>query len=222
MIRAVFGIFALGGVLCYIGYTEHKLSKNTSETPVPTNLVQLEYGVDPPNNHIEIGEHVAVYDALVYCIRQGKYEHGEPGPNKPVEYTYYPVISMSHPFVKSMKDLGDKDYDQLTPEEQDQLTLKDFKVIVRTCRFDTVGDLPESFATEEKVTGMIVNEISSLGYQERNLITETFPGLDTDKLLILQENRKPSSASFSSGMMLGGGFLMVIGGVLLFTSCKFG
>jgi hypothetical protein len=92
---------------------------------------------------------------------------------------------------------------------------------VRTGRFDKVSQLPKGVVKEAKVKGMIVNQISSLGWEEQKLIKESFPKLDFKDVLILQENRKPSGPATSFGMMGGGGVMILVGLGLCFVSREF-
>jgi len=120
--------------------------------------------------------------------------------------------------MKSLDKLGYADFDELDEDVEDS-SLDNFRVIVKTSRFDTMRDIPEeSLAQEDRVSGLVVNQISSLGRQERDLLRESFPELDFDKLIILAEGREPSSPSQSFGMMSGGGVLLLFGlGLGLFT-----
>ena len=216
MIRAVFGIIALGGVLCFIGYQEYKVSEGTSEEPVPVTLVKLETGVDPPNNHIQIGDHAAVYDELVYCYEAASYS-AEPSDDTRVSYCYYPIVSMSNPYMKSVVELHSRDPESITQEEYDSIKLEEFKVIVKSNKFDHVKDLPYGVSRGESIKGMVINQISSLGREEKRLLQESFPDLELDSLIILHENDKPTPESVSYSMMGGGGLLMLIGcGMVVF------
>ncbi len=78
----------VGGVmLAYFGIQEFRVSQGTSEEPVAVDLAELESGKNSDNNHIRIGEHVAVYSGCVYQYRQDKYDRGEPKRSTSVDYT---------------------------------------------------------------------------------------------------------------------------------------
>ncbi len=161
MVRAIFGFMALGGFLCFMGYEEYQISKGTTAEPEPISLVKLEHGVDQTNNHIQIDDHVAIYDGLVYSYTESKYGNGEPDVDTRIGigFAYYPVVSMAHPFMKSLLalQLGDDGAEdavqeedavqtedavqEATAEEEDDfLTLDNFRVLVRSSRFNTYGD----------------------------------------------------------------------------------
>ncbi len=227
MVRAIFGFMALGGFLCFMGYEEYQVSKGTTAEPEPISLVKLEHGVDQTNNHVEIGDHVAIYDGLVYSYTESKYGNGEPDADTRIDYIYYPVVSMAHPFMKSLLalQLGDASAEDAAQEEDGRrrprqeededgyLTLDNFRVLVRSSRFNTYGELPEGFSRENGLQGMIVNQISSLDSEERSLLRESFPNLDFDQLIILQEGRRPNSTS-PLGLIGGGSALFLLGATL--------
>lgn len=222
MLRVVFALIGLGGVLSFIGYQEFKVSEGTSKEPVPVSLVKLEFGVEPPNNHIEIGEHAAIYDALIYEYEERLSDPTGDDPGTKVNFVYYPIVSQSHPLAEKLEALAKRDQDSITDAEYEAVGKEQFKVIVRSSRFKNVGELPPmGVAHQEKVKGLVVNEISSLGWEEQQLIKQSFPNLDFKNLLILQENRKPASPVTSFGMMGGGGALVLVGLGLMFVSKSF-
>ena len=61
------------------------------------------------------------------------------------------------------------------------------------------------------INGLIVNRISSLGKEERNLLSETYPGTDFSTCYILDRDRQPMSSAGVLGMMGGGGFVALLG-----------
>ena len=222
MLRVVLALIGLGGVLAFIGYQEYKVSEGTSKDPVPVSIVKLEFGVDLPNNHIEVGEHAAIYDALIYEYEQSFSDPTGDDPKTKVNFVYYPIVSQSHPLAEKLESLSKRDPDSIRDEEYEALGKEKFKVLVRTGRYDKVGDLPQGgVARLDKVSGMVVNEISSVGWEEQNLLRQAFPDIDFKNILILQEGRKPSSPAASFGMMGGGGALMLVGLGLMFVSKSF-
>jgi hypothetical protein len=221
MLRAVFVLIGLGGVLAFLGYQEYKVSQGTSKDPVPVGLAKLEYGVDAPNNHVEIGEHMAIYDALIYEYEERFSDPEGDDPNTKVNVVYYPIVSGSHPLAKKIEDLARRNPESITDEDIASITNEKFKVIVRTGRINKVGQLPKGVVKEDKVKGLIVNQISSLGWEEQKLIKQSFPNLDFKNLIILQENRKPSGPATSFGMMGGGGAMILVGLGLCFVSKSF-
>jgi hypothetical protein len=212
MLRFTFGLIGLGGVLCFIGYQDFKASEGAAAEPQAASLIKLEHGIDPPNKHIEIGEHVAVYDALVYTYEEEGFS-SEVDESTRIQYCFYPIVSLAHPFVTTVLGSDGKPlHEEITSEN-----LEDFKVVIRTGRFDKVGDLPRhTLAREEKVSGLIFNGWGSLDAEDKRLLKEMFPKVELEKLIIVHENRQPASTAFSFGMIGGGGLLAIVGVVMLF------
>lgn len=220
MLRVVLGLIGLGGVLAFLGYQEYKVSEGTSQEPVPVSLAKLEHGIDPANNHIEIGEHMAVWDALIYEYEQTFKDPTGDLPQTKVNFVYYPIVSGSHSLAQKIDELNKRNPESITQEEIDELTSEKFKVLVRTSRFKTVGQVPQGgLEKHDKVKGLVVNEISSLGREERRLLKDSFPTLDVKDVLILQEGREPAGPVKSFGLMGGGGVLILVGlGLMFFSS----
>lgn len=222
MLRFVFALIGLGGVLAFIGYQEYKVSEGTAKEPVPVSLVKLEYGVEPPNNHVEIGEHAAIYDALIYEYEERMSDPTGEDPGTTVNFVYYPIVSQSHPLAEKLEQMSKRDPESVSDDEYEALGKEKFKVLVRSGRYNKVGELPQGgVARLDKVSGMVVNQISSVGWEEQRLLKQAFPNLDFKDILILQEGRKPSSPTFSFGMMGGGGALALVGVGLMFVSRSF-
>ena len=92
-------------------------------------------------------------------------------------------------------------------------TIKEFKVLVKTNKFKTIGGIPDDFPLEPSLQGLVINRIHSLGKDEKNLIQQSFPQLDLTKVLILEEGRKPTSSLLALGMVLGGIVVAASGGI---------
>jgi hypothetical protein len=197
MFRIKLIIAVLGGIIVFWGAQEFRVSQGTSAEPVAADLAALESGQEPPNPHMQLGAHLALYPELVYEVTQSKYASGVPGPTAKVNHCYYPIISPDHPVVRS----GDPN-----------ARLNQFAVLVRSKRFKTIADIPDESRQEASISGLVVNRIQSLDKEERKLILESFPSLDLDKVLLLEDGRRPASLAKSGGM-IGGGLLLGLIGV---------
>lgn len=197
MFRIKLIVAVLGGIIVFWGVQEFRVSQGTSAEPVAADLAALESGREPPNAHLQLGPHLALYPALVYEVTQSKYATGDPGPTAKVNHCYYPIISLNHPVVRS---------------EDPNAQLDKFAVLVRSKRFNTIADIPEESRQEASISGLVVNRIQSLDKEERKLILESFPSLDLDKVLLLEDGRRPASLAKSGGM-IGGGLLLGLIGV---------
>ena len=202
-----------GGVLTFLGFQEYQVAAGTSTEPEGVDLAEVEASGAPENPHIEIGPHWAVYGGSVYEYRQGRFETGDPEGSTKVTHTYYPIVSDSHPFIQALAEVEDR-YGTLAdvPDEELPELRGGIAVVVKTRAFGTIDEIPDGFAREESIRGLVINRISSLDSEERRLLTESFPDLDVDQLAILEQNREPASPQRSLGMM-GGGVLLSLAGL---------
>ncbi len=217
MFRVKIALLVIGGILAFFGFQEFRLSSGASGEPISADMAAAEAGTEPSNTHVVFGAHSAIYGASIYEYTQSKYDSSEPGPSTKVTHAYYPVISTKHPFNVAWDELAEKygSFDDV-PETETFPDLTTFTVLVKTKRFDTIGSIPDGIIDEQSVQGLLINRISGLDNEEENLIKQSFPQVDVDKVLILEEGRKPSGILKSLGMLLGGLALAVVGVGLFF------
>lgn len=201
----------LGGMLAFFGFQEFRVSRGTSVEPVAVELSTLEEGTAPPNNHIKIGDHVAIYAGSVYEYSQDKSDKGPPRPSSKVTHAYYPIISESHPYFDRLNDLSEKHGGEANIPDAEYPTIDDFTVLVKTMEFKTIGAIPDGLTLEESVQGLIVNQIDGLDKEEKKLVRESFPKTDVENVIMIQAGRKPASLGKSLGMLGGGSLLALIG-----------
>ena len=205
-----------GGFLIFLGGREWWVSSGAGDKPVEVDLAKLEAGEAPPNNYVAVKEGIALYPALVYSYPKNKYDaNKEPTPDTSINYAYYPIISTEHPFVRDMKAAVAQ------PAGPDALNVpvpKDFRVLVKTYKFKKIRDVPIRFDALKNTEGLVINSISSLDNDEEKMIKESFPQLDTKRMLIIEEGRQPASPLKSFGMMGGGVALIAVAGFLFLRS----
>jgi hypothetical protein len=200
-----------GGFLSFMGGQEFLVSRGASSEPAAVELASLEAGEAAPNNHLRVGEHIALYPACVYSYQTKKHVAGDPEMSAKVNYCFYPIISREHEFIRGLIDQKEK------PEGPGAVavpTIRQFAVLVKTRQFKTIGAIPSDIGTVPSVQGLVINQIDSLDGEEEKLIKENFPQLNVDKVLILEEGRRPASLAKSLGMVAGG-VVLVIGGLAL-------
>lgn len=204
MLRLKLAAVVGGMVLAFFGIQEFRVSHGASNEAAVIDLAAVEGGTAPNNHHVEIGPHFAVYGGSVYQYSQSKYDHSAPGSSTKVDYCFYPIISSEHPFIQAV----------MNEEEDPQFG--NISVIVKTRRFKTIGQIPEEIAEESSVKGLVINRIESLDDEERKLLHENFPQVDFEKVLIVEDGRRPASLFKSAGMIGGGALISLIGVALFF------
>ncbi len=243
MNRVKIAMVVIGFVLIFFGYQEFRVSSNSTSEAEKIELSSLEQSDKPKNNHLEIGRHIKFFPGLIYQYSTYSSSDQEIDKELPahtsIDYSYYPIISETHPAsegVKAYKELHEMhmegklnddfdseaiqkilseskvDFDKLMKEGP---VIKDFKVLVKTNNYYTVGNLPQTdIAIGESIKGMVINSITSLDNDEIKLLRESFPNANLDNVLILEENRSPSSALLFIGLWVAGVILIVVGFVL--------
>lgn len=202
-----------GGILAFFGYQEFKVGNDASPTPVPVELAKLEAGEPLPNVHVQVGEHLCLYPSSVYRYKTSQNEE-QASASSVLECIYFPIISSEHPWFEEARAAVAKYGSIDAVPDREWPEVKQFTVLVKsTKRFSTVGEIPDDWGEGTEVSGLIVNRISKLSGEERDLVQQAFPRADLDQILILQEGRKPMSKAISLGM-IAGGVILALGGVV--------
>ena len=196
-------ILALIGVgLVYGGYQEFRVASGTTAAPRAVELEQLEAGRVPENNHLRIGEHLALYHELIYATKD---RHSE---DPFLQYSIYPIVSPRNPVVPALAQLPDGEGEPDRNAEQPRLD--HFKVLVLTKRYSKASDLPQMPRLCPNVEGLVINRIRALKGKETTLLREEFPGLDLNEVLILEDGREPASWAKSLGLLGGGAAALLL------------
>jgi hypothetical protein len=206
----------LGCGLSAWGYAESQVGGKASAEPVAVDLAKLEAGQKATDNHIQIGPHYAIYDSSMYLLKQKKKgRFGRAQDTDKIENVYYPIVSADNPEAKELERL-EKQFGDLNdvPDNIDLPVPKKFVILVKTRRFKTVDDIPlVFFRKENSIRGLVINEITSLTREEKNMIKEDFPDINFKDILILEEGRTPVSSETSLGAMVCGGSCCVVSSV---------
>lgn len=220
-LRISIALLVIGAIVSYGGYKEFKLAQLCDEEPCNIELAELENGQELDNMNVKIGKHWAVYPHCIYEYQQSEYETGEPGNNSTVNYTYYPIISNDHPYNLAMDEFEAKYSDPNVEVPDDAYPeFENFKVLVKSRKFKTIGSIPDGWDEIESVSGIVINEIDGLDKEEQDLLKQSITGLDLDDVYILEMNRKPQAKGSSFGKLIGGLVMMVIGGGIFFIGNK--
>lgn len=198
-----FLLFVCIGCLKF-GFDEFRLARSSQSAPTVYHVAQVESGKEKITNcYATLDKHIALTPYLVFSYDQKKGGGGEPGPETRLNYCYYPAVSADNPDLPRIaKALEDSDAKELPK-------LGNVTFLVKTKQWSTLGSIPDTIPERENVTGLIVTEVESLDSDEKRLLAEGFTGIDTDKLLILEEGREPHGYAFSLALMAFGGLGLV-------------
>lgn len=212
-------IFA-GGMLCFWGYQDYAVSSKASTPAEKVELSQLESqlksSTELANNFIRIGGHWAIFPASIYQYQVDGVDADNPSRDATVNYTYYPIISKNHPYLVQTDELFERYQDEASIPEDQWPQLDQFAVLVKTKRYKMIGTIPQEWKDAEFMQGVVINRIESLSSEEEELLRQSFPHIDLEKVLIVEEGREPSSILKAIGFLLGGLVLILVGLAWLF------
>ncbi len=215
MLRLAIMMIVGGGIFAYLGAQEFLLDRKASAEPVAVDLAKLESGKAPDNPHVKVGEHVAIYSVGVYEYRKTAGANGVNARTEITEY-FYPLISDEHPFLRGLKALVAKHGGlENVPDDAEWPQVDSFRVLVKTTRFGTVGEIPQSMERVDSIQGVFINTIDPLDSKTKELLRQQFPNVDVDKVLVLQEGRAPSGLAWGLVKVIGPAAIALVGVFLL-------
>lgn len=215
MFRIKLILIGLGAFLGFLGYEEYVVSQKATMPAAVVELGELETSNELSNNFIKIGPHWAICPAVIYEYQMGKYETGDPDESTKVNYAYYPIISDNHPYLLKIAALYERYENEADVPEGEWPKFGQFTVLVKTKRYKTIGSIPSDWVESESLEGLVINRIESLNSEEEELLRQSFPQINLEDVLILEDGRLPSSKGKSVGLMSGGGVLVFVGLFLL-------
>lgn len=196
--RFKFVLLILGAVLAYFGYQEMVLAGVAKPEPQEISCKDLIANGYGDNAHVRISDFWLCDFAYVYEEKGGDWEN-----------VWVPVMSLEDDYYKTLLATA---AGGIVPEnypnpENISMVFKSSH-IRSDAHLTTVGEA-------DTLQGMIVNDVESLGSEERKILVDSYPKADFDKVLILEHRRKPSGSGAVFGMLGGGVALILLGGGLL-------
>jgi hypothetical protein len=199
------------------GWADYDESHTASDQPERIELADLEAGTKTiGNNHVVIGPHSAYYAGSIYSYTRKKFAPKKTDDNTPITECFYPIMAPSNPGVKKVEELKKKykTVDDIPDEELAAIPLQ-FVLVVRTTRYKKIGEIPSSvIQTDPQVQGLILNH-TKLKTDEKKLLNESFPRMNMDKVIILEEGRTPSSSMWCFTRVGAGVLITVLGLVIV-------
>lgn len=204
MFRLKIGLLIGGALLAFFGARDLWLNMFASSEPVQVDLAALEAGQQLTDNNVKIGRHVAAFPDLVYEARE---KSGGGGGDLDVNYTIYPIVSLSK-----------EDQKRENGVKPDFAPLKTPRVLVKSYKYRKESELPSEAVTRDSMQGMVINSVESLDNEAKQLINQAYPGVNFDQVVIVEEGRKPTI--IKGALMLLGGVVLVGAGAAAFVLIK--
>ena len=162
---------------------------------------------------MRIGPHAACYYATVFSYTKSRRFRTKLDENTRLSECFYPIVSAANPAVKKIEELikTHGSFEKL-PDSVEIEPPKQFSVVVKTKRFKTFKDIPDTgIEMTPQVQGLILNLSKPLSSQEEKLLKESFPETDFKKVLVLEDGRTPSSLTSCYARMALGAALIPAG-----------
>ena len=185
----------VGCVFGGCAWSDYQESHSASVQPDHIDLADLEAGTKKiGNNHVVIGPHTACYPSTIYTYLVDKDHPKAVDNNTKISGSFYPILSSANPATKRFEELRLAHQGEEIPPEAFAAVPTQFVMVVKTNRFKKVGEVPwHAIQTDAQVQGLVLNH-SKLHSDESALLRESFPNVNTERVIILEEGRMPSSS----------------------------
>lgn len=196
MFRVVLIILAIGGGTFYAGYQEYTMSGVSKPEPQTISAKQLEADGPGDNANVVISDFYLL-DNFVY---EGKDEQNW-------DKIWIPVVDLNGEYIQVLAAHMDEDgtYTSNPPPPED------LRIILRSSKIKNQNQLMQVH-DGDLLAGLVINDIESLGAEEKGILRQSYPNVDLDACWILDHERKPSSPVKTYALM-GGGILALLMGL---------
>ncbi|MBY0310437.1 MAG: hypothetical protein K2W85_00050 [Phycisphaerales bacterium] len=193
----------LGSVLFFIGLQDWRLAVKAKDQPQQISAAQLELAGPGDNAHI-------VLNRVVLCEWSFVYEASRRASHQDWRWVWVPAVSLDSPYAHQLQSL---------PPGVEPPPPPSVRIIIKSSKAKSEADVHQ-LAMNDTLEGMVVNEIESLGSEEKKLLSESYPGIDFSRCWIVQVDRRPVGSGQVLGFMGGGGMLALLGLSLLISQLR--
>jgi hypothetical protein len=192
MIRASIGCLVIGVVLTYFSVKEWRLSRASSASPEEITLKALIARGPRGNPNIILTEFVPCPNIVYQSYQTGK--HGDNWTK-----VWVPILP---------EDEG------IAQIKQGPNTITNFQAIIVSTNAKNELELGRRL-DQPKLRSMVMNELHSLGSEEKKLLAQSYPNTDFSKCLIIEEGREPAGSVSVFLLTAGSGMAGLAGTILL-------
>ena len=189
MVRIRFWLLIAGITLLVLGWQEWQLSKVVrpqAQTIPYARLVRDGYG---DNAHVRLTECFLAPGDYVYEASGSRWTK-----------VFAPLVSSEGEYATRLREL---------PEGASPPKATSFGVILLSEHVHGEDEIDPLYGLKE-FTGIVINEIESLGGREKRLLEESYPGVDLDRCWILDHARRLPSGTLGAVLLVVG---VVLGGL---------
>ena len=174
--------------LIMLGFKEARLAAAASSTPQQLSCQQLATNGPGDNAHVVLTDLLLCGGSYVYAERNGRWTEA-----------WIPAVPLGGAYHQQLAALGP--VAEVPPPAN-------IRVIVKLPSVRGDSDVAR-FAAQEKLQGMVINDIESLGTEEKSILADGYPGVDFGRCWIVEQGRGPAGLGKIAGC-IGGGLLLVV------------
>src|SRR5258708_4088833 len=165
-------LMIIGGV-CLVGWgvDEFRKAPDGRSEPVKVELTELEKTGKAPATYLEVGAHRSHLEQSLY--------YGDAKKDR-IDWALYPIVATT---------ADDKPKD----DKQKNAALH-FVVMVKTTAYATQSAIPREIAAAQSVSGRVLSIATNFPASIADLVRSSYPGIDPDRLIIIDDGVSPSSA----------------------------
>lgn len=183
----------IGAVIVFKGWQEWKLAAIAKPTPASMTLAELSENGPGDNAHLVVGDFFLCSWDYVYSSYRGRWDEA-----------WVPAVPLGG--VLHQQILNGLDENGNWPEDQKMPVPEHVDVVFRLTSARNENDV-DRIAMEDTLQGLVVSEIEDLDLEEKNLLQESYPGIDFEAVQIFEPGRRPKGVAAVYGMLGGGGVL---------------
>lgn len=181
----------VGGVLGYFGYQEWQLQQHATAEPEAIALEALIKRGPSGNTHVEIRD-FTLCGQYVYMSKNNTWQS-----------VYVPIEPFS-----GVKVAGQILAGLLGGGKP---AIKDVKAMLVLKNIQNHQALETFLETHETVKGLVVNNVRSLEDRARELLQQSYPGIQFDTVIMLEAGRSPMSSTNLTLILVGSAALILLG-----------
>jgi hypothetical protein len=185
---------ALGALVALVfGGGDLVVALGSSSEPVAVDLAAIERDGPPAERFLRVGEHMALLDHAILLRKKGSARAPAGAPPPAIDHVLYPIASLHHPYVAAWQAL-DAQYASRADVPLGKVPHPDgLLVFVRAPSLPAhAGGTP--LLHREQLVGLARPwTLVTANGTERSALAARMPGLDLDRVLILDADLQPPS-----------------------------
>jgi hypothetical protein len=194
-------VMIVGGLLIALGVQEGRLASGGSQTPQVITCKELGERGPGANAHVTMTRYILYSADTIYHARRRGGDWDK---------VWVPALSVDGDYVHRVlarRAPGAKPIEPLLPPSKSEI-----HILVKSTRVKNPEEL-KALAMAGPLTGTIVNQVESLGHEEKRLLEDKFVDMDFSKCYILEHGRKPAGRAAVVALIGGGSALILLGGI---------